>query len=244
MTLIGVRVGSGRSKLELLGGNLAPRVIRMDATGARVALVATTALLLGGDHVHLEVDVGPGAWLEVIETAGTVAHDAGGQPSNWTVRAQVGPAGLLLWHGEPLVIANGANTLRRSTFDLDDQAGLCVRETVVLGRTGETGGALRVQSSFTGCGMPLLREDLDLREDRIRRLPGIIGRASVIDSVTTLGAGAPETPALPTGTRFDLDSSAGTVGRVLRTGLAGSPADQWWSTWSAAARHIYRSRNQ
>ncbi len=216
----------------------------MDAAGARVALVATTALLLGGDHVDVEVDVGPGAWLEIIETAGTVAHDAGGRPSTWTVRGQVGPAGLLVWHGEPLVVANGANTLRRSTFDLDEQAGLCVRETVVLGRTGETGGALRVRSSFTGRGMPLLLEDLDLRQDRIRRLPGIIGPASVIDTVTTLGSGAPEQPALPTGTRFDLDASAGTVGRVLRTGLAGSPAGQWWSNWSAAARHVYRSRNR
>ena len=56
MTLIGVEPGRGRPRLTLVGGALAPRVLSSDATGARVALVATTALLLGGDRVEVEIE--------------------------------------------------------------------------------------------------------------------------------------------------------------------------------------------
>ena len=59
-----------------------PARAQVTETGARVGLVATTALLLGGDHVEIDIDVGPGAWLEVVEIAGTVAYDADGVASS------------------------------------------------------------------------------------------------------------------------------------------------------------------
>jgi len=240
VTFVGVRAGIGRSTLRLTPGRLAPRLLSLDATGAKIALVATSALLLGGDHVELEFDVGPGAWLEIVETAGTVAYDAAGESSSWNVQVAVGHGGLLIWHGEPFVVADGANTQRRSVFELGPDASTCVRETVILGRSGERGGAVRIQNRAGRCGVPVLVEDLDLRDRESRELPGVIGPSAVIDTVTVLGGAPVPGPSAPdAGTIFELDACAGTVGRVLRTGLAGSPAAKWWPAWSRAARDRY-----
>ena len=241
MTHVGVEICPGRPKLRLVGGSLAPRLITADATGARVALVATTALLLGGDSVHIDVCVGPGAWLEIVETAGTVAYDAQGQASTWAVHAEVGSRGMLLWHGEPLVVSRGADVLRTSTVELGERSVVCLRETVVLGRSGESGGALFVRNRVSLRGDACLAEDLDLRSAGIRELPGLIGTAKVLDTVSVLGIVAPDNPLLRNGFRFDLDGSAGSVGRALRTELAGSPAGGWWGAWSESARSAYRA---
>ncbi len=242
MTLIGVEPGAGRPRLTLVGGVLAPRVLRTDATGARVALVATTALLLGGDRVEVELRVGPGAWLEIVETAGTVAYDAQGEQSTWTVRADVAAGGLLLWHGEPFVVSRGANTLRDSTFEMAESATVCLRETIVLGRTGEQGGALRTRTRARSGHTPLLYEDLDLTCAAHRALPGMLGAATVLDSVTCLGRQAPSLPTIEAASRFELADDAGTVARALRSGLAGSPAGGWWAAWSRSARAAYRAQ--
>ncbi|SDO50905.1 urease accessory protein [Nakamurella panacisegetis] len=235
MTFVGVDAGEGRSRLRMTGGNLAPRLVRQDATGAKVALVATTALLLGEDRVELDLRVGPGAWLEIVETAGTVAYDAGGAPSWWNVQVTVDAGGMLLWPGEPFVVSDGANTLRHSRFDLAAGAVMCIRETVVLGRSGQVGGAVRVQNRIERPDGPLLVEDLDLRDPATRELPGLAGRASVIDTLTLAGAAVPNAPSIPVGHHFALDGE-GAVARVLRSGLAGSPVPGWWVAWSAAAR--------
>ena len=239
MTFVGVEAGEGRAKLRMTGGNLAPRVISANATGAKVALVATTALLLGGDRVDLELQVGPGAWLEIVETAGTVAYDADGAPSSWNVDVAIEDGGLLLWHGEPFVVSDGANTLRHSGFSLGEGASLCIRETVVLGRTGEVGGSVRVRNEVRR-GEPILIEDLDLTDRATRGLPGVIGGTTVLDTLTLIGPPAP-TLDIPPGHLFTLDDG-GAVARVLRAGLAGSPVARWWPAWRSAALDATRLR--
>ena len=241
MTLVSVVLDAGRPRLELLGGPLAPRLITADATGAKVALVATTALLLGGDQVEIDVRVGPGAWLEIVETAGTVAYDAEGERSTWTVRVDVATGGLLLWHGEPFVVSRGANVLRDSRFDVAPGAAVCLRETVVLGRSGEQAGALRLRNHVGTAGTPLLVEDLDLTDAATRSSPGILGAATVLDTVTALGDGQDWSARVDAGSRFPLDGGAGTVARVLRGGLAGSPGATWWAAGSRAARERHRA---
>ena len=242
MTVVAVEPGIGRPRLTLIGGPLAPRVLGADATGARVALVATTALLLGGDSVEIDLRVGPGAWLEIVETAGTVAYDAGGELSTWTVRVDVAAAGLLLWHGEPFVLSDGANTVRDSAFELGESATVCLRETLVLGRSGERGGALRSRTRARRNGAPLLVEDLDLAGHEGRRQPGMLGSATVVDTVTWLGRLAPPLPTIESGSRFDLAGDAGTVARTLCRDAAGSAARGWWEVCSRSARAGYREQ--
>ena len=241
MTRIGVQVAPGRARLALTGGPNSPRVIAGSEGGARVGLVATTALLLGGDHVEIEIDVGPGAWLELIETAGTVAYDADGLTSSWTVSIRVADGGLLIWSGEPFVVARGANVRRDTSIELGTGAAAGLRETLVLGRTGETGGALRSTLSVRQHDpaaqrhQQLLMEDLDLTDADVRSLPGLIGGARVLDTVVLLGINAPKTPELNPGNRFELDG-AGTIARFLTTTFAASPLAAISAAWQMAAR--------
>ncbi len=234
MTLIRVRVAPGRARLTITDGPIGARVIRSDDTGARVGLVATEALLLGGDHIEIEVDVGPGAWLELVETAGTVAYDADGRQSSWTVLIRIGDGGRLVWAGEPFVVSHGANVRRSTTLELGVDAVGCLRETVVLGRTGEVGGALESTLSVRQNGTLLMAENLDLTGTGERGLPGIVGDARVLDTVSLLGMRAPEEPELAAGNRFDLDGP-GTVARWLGAGYAASPLAGVTKTWEAAA---------
>ena len=239
MTRIAVSVAPGRARLTLTGGAISPRVLRVAEDGARIGLVATTALLLGDDHLEFAIDVGPGAWLEIVETAGTVAYDADGVASSWTTRIRVADGGLLTWVGEPFVVSHGANVRRSTTIDLAAGATACLRETLVLGRTGETGGAIRSTLSVRHADQQLLIEDLDLTDRSTRELPGMIGQLRVIDTVALFGSTAPSTPELSAGMRFDLDGR-GTVARCLATTFATSPLTPVAAGWAAAAESARR----
>jgi urease accessory protein len=209
---------------------VAARVQRVDADGARVALVASTALLLGGDHVEFDVRVGPGGWLDVVETAGTVAYDARGAASRWTVRARLGPGARLTWNGEPFVIADGANVHRVTDIELAAGATACLRETLVFGRAGEAGGALRSATRVRLDETDLLVEDLDLTDPGVRSGPGALGACRVIDTVLLLGVAAPAVPALPAGMRYDL-AGPGAIARVLAADTGRSGLDAVWPAW-------------
>ena len=231
MTRIGVEAAPGRARLDLTQGPISPRVLQVTDSGARVGLVATVALLLGGDHLEIDLSVGPGAWLEIVETAGTVAYDAGGVASSWTVRAKLAENAVLIWLGEPFVVAQGANVRRNTTIELADGAVACLRETLVLGRTGETGGIVRSTMSVGVDGAPLLLEDLELGAHR--DLPGVIGAARVVDSLALLGTRAPAVPEMLTGNRFELDGP-GTIVRHLGMSAASSPVGPISAAWRSA----------
>jgi len=228
VTSIAVAAATGRAELTVAAGDFSPRVIRIDGTGAQVALVATKALLLGGDHVRIDLTVGPGAWLDVLETTGTVAYDGDDVPSSWTVRAHVGEGGRLSWQGEPFVVAHGANVLRDTRIDLAAGAVVCVREVLVLGRSGERAGAMRTRSRILLDGEPVLVEDLDLSGER--ELPGIVGDIRVLDTVTMVGV-RPEPPTLPSGDYFEL-AGPGAVARQLLTQAHLSGMSEVHRAWS------------
>jgi urease accessory protein len=240
VSTIGVHAADGRARLTLTQGPISPRILRVTDNGARIGLVATQALLLGGDHVQLDIEVGPGAWLELVETAGTVAYDAGGEGSSWTASIHVADGGVLIWSGEPFVVSQGANVARSTTIVLGVGAVACIRETLVLGRSAETGGAIR--STMSALHMPshnqpptdLLREDMDLTDPDIRALPGLLGDARIIDTVCLLGIRAPAEPPVAAGQRFDLDG-AGSLARSLTTTFAASGLSTIMTCWAGAA---------
>ncbi|MTD15580.1 urease accessory protein UreD [Nakamurella sp. YIM 132087] len=223
--------GVGRASMRLRPGLLAPRVLSADATGARIALVATEALLLPGDTVRLDVEVADGGRLEIVETAGTVAYDGAGEPSWWTVRIRLGVGARLRWHGEPFVVADGARVTRTLDLEAADGAEAVFRETLVLGRTGELGGDLLARTRVTLAGEPLLLEDLDLQRST-RGRPGLLGSDRVVDSVLVLGRVAGPVSAAA-GERFDLHGP-GTVLRWTGRDLHRSPAPGWWTAVRAA----------
>jgi len=93
-TRIAVTAGEPRAHVELAVGALAPRLISRDAVRAHIAVTAAGMVLLGGDHVHVEIDVGPGCTLEIEDVGGTVAYR--GARSSWILEARIGAGGTLL----------------------------------------------------------------------------------------------------------------------------------------------------
>ncbi|ROS78768.1 urease accessory protein UreD [Cellulomonas sp. PhB143] len=240
--------GAGRVRCVLRPGHLSPRVLDLDERGARVALVATQALLLGGDHVHLDVRVGAGTELELVETSGTVAYHGRGKAASWTVDVHVEAGGLLVWDALPFVVSDGADVARRTRVRLEPGGAACLRETLVLGRSGQRGGLLRSATSVVsvaddGRESELLVEELDL--DEHRDAPGVLADARVVDSVLVLGARPPAAPAGPpagpSATRLDL-AGEGAVLRALGRSTHSTDLGPAFASWAAALRRVLTSR--
>jgi urease accessory protein len=185
-TRIEVRRHHGRAVCTLSGGPLEPRRVDAPDGRVRVALVATVALLLAADNVRIEVVVGAGVDLEIVEVAGTVAYDMRGGSARWDVDVRVDDGGCLIWSGLPFVVTDGAQVVRRSTIELAAGSQAVLRETFVFGRSGQTGGDLRASTVVSLDGRPLLVEDLDLRRE-LRAEHAVMGAARCLDSVMVLG---------------------------------------------------------
>nr|WP_279589783.1 urease accessory protein UreD [Cellulomonas uda] len=156
-----------------------------DDRGVTVALVATGALLLGGDHVHVDVRVGDGVALELVETSGTVAYHGRGRAASWAADVHVGRGASLVWDALPFVVSDGADVTRTTSVHVHDEGAALLRETLVLGRDGQRGGLLRSATRAVVGGRDLLVEELDLTGPHIA--PGVLGDARVVDSVLLAG---------------------------------------------------------
>ncbi len=169
------------------GEFVGPRVLEVNGARARIALVGMSATLLAGDELRIEIDVGAGVNLEIVEPCGTVAYNARGVGAHWSATARVAAGAGLVWAGAPFVVADGAKVHRQTTLDLEAGATALLREMLVLGRTGETGGSLRATLHATYGGRPLLVEDLDLTDPGLRNSPGILQHHRVLATVMLLG---------------------------------------------------------
>lgn len=187
VTTLRVRLGaSGRPRVETRAGLLVPRIVSVRERTVRVVLVAAGALLLAGDDVRVRVDVGSGVRLELADVAATVAYDGRGGQSSWRADLSVAPGGELRWHGEPFVVASGADVDRGLHAQVEDGGRLALRDTLVLGRHGEPSGVVRSRARLHYAGRPVLAEDLDLSAGR-GELPGILGGRRVVDQIVRLG---------------------------------------------------------
>ena len=216
-----------------------PRVQRVDDNGARIGLVATTALLLGGDHVEFDMRVGPGGWLELVETAGTVAYDAEGEAILLDRAAPGGRGGVLIWAGEPFVVAQRGERRpaapRSISLQVPSPASGRPWSSVGPGRPGapsDRRSRCAKPPSTTADGP--VREDLDLTDPGRPPVPGAAGDARIIDTVCLLGIRAPTEPPMAAGQRFDLDG-AGSLARSLTTTFAASGLSTIMTCWSDAA---------
>jgi urease accessory protein len=221
-TTLTVELVAGRHRVRMRSGVLRAQRLHGPPDRARVALVGQTALLLGGDAVHLDVTIGPGATLELTEVAGTVAYHGRGRSARWTASIRLDAGAQLRWPGEPLVIADGADVNRSIAIDLAEGATAVVRETIVLGRSGERGGRLRSTTTVNRVGRPVLIEDLVL-DPAGRCGPGLLGDQRVLDSLLCLGPVAPSRPMDAGAVRFALTDPESTLTRFLGRELADSP---------------------
>ncbi|WP_454165073.1 urease accessory protein UreD [Gordonia iterans] len=221
-------LSSPRARVTMSSGAgtvLVPRLIGRTAFSAQVALVSGGAMLLGGDRLDVRISVGAGCTLELTEVGGTVAYDADGAPSFWTVDAELGPGASLVWSGLETVVSGGADLTRSLRLRLAAEACALIRETTVLGRSGERGGRARLVSDVAYDGVPLLVEDFDVRGDH--PVPGVCDDNRVVDTVLMAG----RRPADPGGA-LALDGP-GALARYLGHETHRSPMPLVWSRWCA-----------
>ena len=223
-TRIGITRHQGRHRLDLVGGLLRPQLVLDRPDHLRIGLVATTAVLLGGDEVELEVQLGPDAILELFDVAGTVAYHGRGRPAAWRTTVTLAERARFRYLGAPFVVSDGADIERTLDLGLDSTASLWQRETVVLGRSGEIGGRLRNRMALKVDGRPVLLEDQLLDPAGIRRSPGMLGSHRVIDTVLAVGTDQP-VPESGAAVRFGLVGGVGSITRYLGADVAASPLE-------------------
>lgn len=209
-----------------------PMLMRSDDAGATVSLMPEGALLLAGDAIEIEIFVGPGARLELLEPAGTVAYAMNGCHASWNVTIELAAAASLVWAGEPFVVAEGASVHRSTTIRLDAGASMAWRETLVLGRHGERPGSLCQEVTVSGHGdVPVLHEGLALGLDSS---PLLLGGARAIGSVLVLGQRLPADMSVGTGARYELEAE----GTLVRHLASDAHLAVLGSVWSAARRQV------
>jgi urease accessory protein len=190
-TRVSVEVRDGRHQVRSSAGLLRAQRLHGPPDRARVALVGRTALLLGDDRVCLDIEVGPGACLELSDIAGTVAYHGRGRAASWHTSIRLGWGARLRYAGEPLILSDGADVTRTLTVDLADGAAAHLRETLVFGRAGEVGGTVDASTVLRREGTEFCRERLVL-DPEARSRPGVLAGVRVVDSVLTLGVPAVE----------------------------------------------------
>ncbi len=218
-TRIEVTCRDRRSIFRSTAGLLRAQRLHGPPDVCRVALVATTALLLGGDEVDLEVYVGPGARLELSDVAGTVAYHGRGRSAGWSTRIELDNGAGLVYRGQPFVVADGAEARRLLSLDAAPSATALIRETLIFGRAGEVGGSVHDRLLVRRAGRELLIEDQCLDPAK-RQRPGVLGPHRVVDTLLALGCDPGSVP--PGATRFQLLESGSTLTRFLGRSLADS----------------------
>lgn len=180
-----------RDRCVVTTDHISPRRLPAPAGVVRVALVAAGALLLAGDQVHLEIDVSGPVRVEIVETAGTVAYGMRGASARWDVDIRLTAGASLWWHGEPFVVSADAAVTRSMTVRMETGCRAALRESLVLGRHGEAGGALQTLTRAWIEDELVLAEDLDLSPEA-RGGWAVLGSARCLDTVTSLGFRLPE----------------------------------------------------
>jgi urease accessory protein len=222
----------GRARIRLATGGspqcpvLRPMLLETSVDRARISLVPEGAMLLAGDHLDIDIAVGAGTHLEIVEPAGTVAYDMRGRHATWDVRIRLGDGASLTWAGEPFVASAGSDVRRSTSVVLGPDARLALRETMVLGRYGEWPGRVRQSTRVhDDAGTPVLVEELGL--DPVSA-PHLLGRHRVVSTILLL-ADPDEVPAgVSPESRFDLDTG-GTLWRRLGTDVHATLDHACWA---------------
>lgn len=204
------------------GELIVPRLVRRSGHSIEIALVAGRALLLPGDEVQIEVTVGAGCFLTLVDIGGLVIYgrpEVHGEQAQWHARIALGQGASLTWNGLPTVITEAGRLHRTMTMRVSGDARARVRETVVLGRTGERGGSLDMTTIVQDDHGPLLYESLHAAGSE--PTPGILGVHRIMDSVLFVGDDEP-LPDVPGATRLEFERRGGML-RFLGDAAHDSP---------------------
>jgi urease accessory protein len=179
---------TGRSALVGAQGHVpyAARVVPARPGWVRVVLVQTIAGPLAGDRTTIEVDVGPGAALELVGNAATLALPCA-EPARHEVRVRLAAGARLAWLPQPLIVAAGCDLDASLELELAEGAAALTRELVVLGRHGELPGRYRSRLRCELEGRLLLHDEVQLSEQASTASAAVLDGASAFGSLALLG---------------------------------------------------------
>lgn len=225
----------------LSGELVVPRLVRRRGRHVAVALVAGRAMLLPGDDVRIDIRIDEGCELHLVDIGGLVVYgrpEGDDAPARWQAVAELAPAARVTWEGLPTVVTEHGRLLRSTTLRMASGSSALLRETLVLGRTGESGGELRSEMDAEDERGPLLRETLEAQGTRPEA--GVLGRYRVMDSIVALGRRleAEEDDAV---TRLEL-ARGGTVLRDLCGAAHDSRLGDLWRSMMRTADDPQRQR--
>lgn len=244
-TTIGVArsIDGGRAVVSLAASGpvdrpvISPMLLSSDEAGARVSLVPQGALLLAGDAISITVEVGPGAHLELVEPAGTVAYPMEGASASWNVEIRLAPMATLVWDTEPFVLAAGSCVQRQTSISVAWDARFAIRETMVFGRSDEPSGDVTQRFEVIGPNaQPMMIESLYCGPESSMLL---LGGARTVGSIIVGGyrlpevAGRAEHPKTE-GTRFELEAEA----TLIRSMAIDTHQARMPGSWAAALQSI------
>ncbi|MTV27430.1 urease accessory protein UreD [Nitriliruptoraceae bacterium ZYF776] len=163
--------------------------------GARLAdgavhLVGTAAGPLGGDRLHLHVELLPSVRATVRSVAAALAQRGDGTPSHHHVEVVVGAGAHLDWDLEPLVAAAGCDHHTSAVVHLAADASVDWRDELVLGRSGEVPGRCRSSLRIVRDG------EVVVHQETSTALPGwdgpaVTAGAAVVGHRVVVGRPAP-----------------------------------------------------
>ncbi|MCO8276909.1 urease accessory protein UreD [Actinoplanes sp. TRM 88003] len=149
----GTRLAVLRSESPLLLRRTGPTMVHLVGGGAGP---------LRGDDLRLEVEVAPGATLEIRSVAAqlTLPGRAHLPQSRLTIHATVG--GTLRWLPEPLIAAAGCDHVTVTCVEVLPGGSVLWRDDLVCGRHGEDAGDFRAETTIRYAGRTLYRHDLSI----------------------------------------------------------------------------------
>jgi urease accessory protein len=213
---LALRIGR-RGLLEASGHvPIAARAVHGRPGWTRIVLVQTSAGPLGGDRIEVDVEIEPGAALELTATAATLAYPAS-EPASISATCRVGAGARLAWLAQPLILAAGCSLISDVDVDLAEGAAAVVRETIVLGRHGERAGRYRGTIRCDLSGRPLLRDEVRIDGADSTTALVALGDARAVSTLAVLGV---RPAAEPEPDEFELHGE----GRLLRI-LAGDAGE-------------------
>jgi urease accessory protein len=177
----------------------APRRAQARDGWARVVLVQTIAGPLAGDRATIEVEVGPGAALELVGNGATVALPCD-EPARHELRFRL----------HPVILSAGCDLVASLELELAAGAAAVTRELVVLGRHGEAPGRYRSSLRCELEGRALLHDAVEIDGGGVgASSPAVLAGARAFASLALLGIASHD--------RADPDELAlAGPGRVLR----------------------------
>ncbi len=178
----------------------------------RACVLPTQAGPLAGDHDRVRIVVGAEAMLVVRPVSATVALP-GAPVTRLDLVVEVGRGGRLVLEDAPLIVASGADVVRSMMLKLAAGAEVALRDTVVLGRTGEAGGRLVSTLRVSDDDGVVLHDALRLDPAAADAHVALAAGHRVVGTLCVLGAAVPDEP------RFAL-ARGGALRRATAPGMA------------------------